>query len=477
MKKVLVVSPHPDDELNLVGSILPTMMDQKMDVYVVYTTNGDAERLIDNKRIREAIEALEVYGIPEGHVIFLGYANDWRYGIHIYQGKEGEVFTSHLKKKETNGIASHPEYCFRKQGTHHAFTRDNLKSDLKAVIEELLADVIICVDYDPHPDHRATSLLFEEILGEILHDKSNYRPTVLKKFAYQGIWYGPKDYYAENRTTNMGPYSYEGLEHDLESPGYLWGDRIAFRTDKCVLTKHLKDSIAYRAAKKHRHTVAWHRLLRIINADAVYWWRPTESLLYQADIQVSSGDARYLTDFKIFDTSDVLGSLDRIGKSECCWKPDADDAEKKIIIKLKEGKRLGEIILYEDANPENHIKSLQVTIGDKDYYMEPNQGGAPTRLYLEEDEMVDGLGIQILEYEGKPGLAEIEAYECVQEWNEDRFPIPLYCEDALQKREIRLSQRVEQICLDIKYFFVYLFEYSWKRVGQRIEKSISNRTQ
>ncbi len=60
MKKVLVVSPHPDDELNLVGSILPTMMDQKMDVYVVYTTNGDAERLIDNKRIREAIEALEV---------------------------------------------------------------------------------------------------------------------------------------------------------------------------------------------------------------------------------------------------------------------------------------------------------------------------------------------------------------------------------------------------------------------------------
>lgn len=477
MKKVLVVSPHPDDELNLVGSILAAMMDQQMDVYVAYTTNGDAERLINNKRIQEAIDALSVFRVPEDHVIFLGYANDWQYGKHIYHGKEGEVFISHLKKKETNGISSHPEYCFQKQGIHHAFTRENLKADLKTVMEEILAEVLICVDYDPHPDHRATSLLFEEILGEMLREKATYHPTVLKKFAYQGVWYGPKDYYAENRTVNMGPYHYVGFEHDVESSSYLWSDRIAFQTDKRILTKRLKDSIAYESAMIHRHTVAWHRLLRIINADAIYWWRPTESVFYQADIKGSSGNVKYLTDFKTFDTSDVLGSLDEIANAEFCWKPNLEDLEKKITIKLEEKKNLAEIILYEDVNPKNHIKSLRVTVGEKDYYLEPNLGGASTRLYLEDDEPTDEISIQILEYEGNPGLAELEAYERVQEWNEERFPIPLYHEDASQKKEVDFSQRVEQICLDIKYFFVYLFEYSWKRVGQRIEKSISNRTQ
>lgn len=476
MKKVLVISPHPDDEINLVGSILPTMVELKMDVYVVYTTNGDAERLIKNKRIQEAIDALAVYHVPEDHVIFLGYANDWQFGTHIYHGKEGEVFTSHLKKVETNGIESHPEYCFQKQKIHHDFTRENLKADLKAVMEEILADVLICVDFDPHPDHRATSLLFEEILGEMLHERTDYHPTVLKKFAYQGVWYGPKDYYTENRTANMGPYRYASLDHDVESPGYLWSDRIAFQTDGRVLTKRLKESIAYQSAARHRHTVAWHRLLRIINADAIYWWRPTESVLYQADIEVSSGSAKHLTDFKTFDTGNVLGGLDEIENADFCWKPDKEDIEKKITIKLKEEKNLSEIILYEDVNPKNHIKSLQVTVGDKDYYLEPNRGGACTRLYLDEDEVSDEICMQILEYEGNPGLAEIEAYERVQEWHEERFPIPLYREEASQKNEIELSQRIEQICLDIKYFFVYLFEYSWKRVGQKIEKSISNRT-
>ncbi|MBR1849671.1 MAG: PIG-L family deacetylase [Lachnospiraceae bacterium] len=477
MKKVLVISPHPDDELNLVGSILPAMIEQQMDVYVVYTTNGDAERIIDNKRIQEAIDALAVYHVPEDHVIFLGYANDWQFGTHIYHGKEGEVFTSHLKKVVTNGIESHPEYCFQKKKIHHDFTRENLKADLKDVMGEILADVLICVDYDPHPDHRATSLLFEEILGEMLHERTDYHPTVLKKFAYQGVWYGPKDYYTENKTVNMGPYRYASLDHDVESPGYLWSDRIAFQTDGRVLTKRLKESIAYQSAARHRHTVAWHRLLRIINADAIYWWRQTESVLYQADIEVSSGNAKHLTDFKTFDTGNVLGGLDEIMDADFCWKPDKEDIEKKITIKLKEEKSLSEIIIYEDLNPKNHIKSLQVTVGEKDYFLEPNRGGVSTRLYLDEDDAADEICMQILEYEGNPGLAEIEAYESVQEWREERFPIPLYHEEASQKNEIELSRRIEQICLDIKYFFVYLFEYSWKRVGQKIEKSISNRTQ
>lgn len=477
MKKVLVISPHPDDELNLVGSILPVMIDQQMDVYVVYTTNGDAERIINNKRTQEAIDALSVYRVPEDHVIFLGYANDWQFGTHIYHGKEGEVFTSHLKKVETNGIKSHPEYCFQKQKIHHAFTRENLKADLKDVMEEILADVLICVDYDPHPDHRATSLLFEEILGEMLHERTDYHPTLLKKFAYQGVWYGPKDYYAENRTVNMGPYHYASLEHDVESPSYLWSNRIAFRTDRRVLTKRLRDSIAYQSAVRHRHTVAWHRMLRVINTDAVYWWRPTDSLLYNADLNASSGESRFLTDFKTYDSENIMQAEDSITTRKCCWRPTPEDNQKIINIQLKEAKKVQELIVYEDVDPKNHIKCLQVSVGEKDYYIEPAKGGAPTKVLLDTDNPVEKISVQILEYDGQPGLAELEVYESVQEWDEEKLPIPLLREKLEMSSKVELSQRLEQIRLDIKYLLVFIFEYSWKRVGQKIEKSISNRTQ
>ena len=138
IEKVLVIAPHPDDEINLAAQLIIELHKLKAEVYVLYTTNGDADFKIGNRRLGEAIRALSLIDIPEKNIIFLGYANDWKEGTHIFESNE--LVTSKLGKTKTNALKTHPEYCYRKYGKHHDFIYSNFKQDFKDVINELLPD-------------------------------------------------------------------------------------------------------------------------------------------------------------------------------------------------------------------------------------------------------------------------------------------------------------------------------------------------
>ena len=81
---------------------------------------------------------------------------------------------SHGGFTHTYGIEKHPEYAYIKGKVHHLYTRSNMKADIKSVILDILPETIIAVDFDNHPDHRALSLLFEEVMGELLKEKEDY---------------------------------------------------------------------------------------------------------------------------------------------------------------------------------------------------------------------------------------------------------------------------------------------------------------
>lgn len=62
----------------------------------------------------------------------------------------------------------------------------------------------------------------------------------------------------------------------------------------------------YKALSKHLTQFAYTLAARIINGDMVYWNRRTDSLTYDADITVSSGDAKLLNDFKLVSTDKTI---------------------------------------------------------------------------------------------------------------------------------------------------------------------------
>ena len=74
--KVMVIVPHQDDDINLLGSSVKHYLNNGSELYVVFTTNGD---YYDNAEIRyqEVIKYYEDLGVSESNIIFLGYGDSW----------------------------------------------------------------------------------------------------------------------------------------------------------------------------------------------------------------------------------------------------------------------------------------------------------------------------------------------------------------------------------------------------------------
>ena len=100
-RNVMVIVPHQDDELNILGGVLDEYVRHGSDVHVVIVTTGDrAGRVLT--RHQEATAVCRSLGLPEDRVIFLGYGNEWRVdGPHIYNAQSGAVVESFMGRTAT----------------------------------------------------------------------------------------------------------------------------------------------------------------------------------------------------------------------------------------------------------------------------------------------------------------------------------------------------------------------------------------
>lgn len=461
IQRALVIAPHPDDEINLAGQLIIKMNKLGIETYVMYTTNGDAEPKIGNKRILEAIMANGVLGIDESHVIFLGYPNEWKIGSpHIYNASDDEELVSKLGKTETNSISSHPEYCFQKEKIHHKFTRRNFKNDFKHVIQSLNADLLIAPEFDSHQDHRAASLMFDEIMGEVLKENIEYKPIILKKYIHEGVWYGPKDYYQMLPTKTEGPREYAGGMHDLDSPCFKWDDRLIIPAEKETLTTLLRDNVIYKAAKQHKVTTAWYEMQRVINSDIVYWTRRSDNMALNAHIEVSSGDKTHLNDFKLYDCQNTLERLyDGCSEYSFCWIPDNDDIEKQIIFSFSCKTYINSIAIYESFSAKNHIKKIQIIDNKKVIAeVELKKDGSATVISLD-NLYTKTLSFKVIEWIGIPAISEIEIY--------GNYPNRVLLEHVdckdVENAYFKIIQRLEHFWFMMKFLFVFKIKYEIRK--------------
>ena len=469
ISKMLVVAPHPDDEINLAGQLIVKAVKENIEVYVLYTTNGDATEKEKNDRVQEAINSLRVLGVRYENIIFLGYANEWQVNEHIYYAEKELVST--LNKTVTNCFKGYNEYCLKKCQMHHTFTYENFKKDMKAAIEDIAADVLICVDFDSHPDHRAASLTFDRCMGEILKEHCTYRPIVLKKYAYNGVWNGEKDYYEEpfQRTKHETNFFYNGSVHELESPNFSWNDRISLRVPKETITPLLKKNILYKAARQHTLTTAWYEMQRVINGDAVYWNRPTNNVMFEAALQASSGETKYVNDFMMYDAGNILNKKEPFKGREYCWRPDETDADKMLTVQFGKNKKIKEIVLYEDFDVKNHIKKLEIQLEKNVFHCEPNVKGTKTKLVLKEPIETDKIIIRVCEMIGNGGLCEVEAYteealhrktnDFLENWVEPKIPKYSYI--------TKLEQKVEKLSILFEFAIRFKIKYEVNRLLKR----------
>lgn len=450
-KKALVIVPHQDDELILVGPFWDKLQDE-YEVFVAFTTNGDYDlKQETNGRLLEALSALQELGVQDSHVIFMGYGDKWK-GKHIYNASQDEIKVSHCGRHETYALANHQDFHYIKYGEHAAYTRKNFLSDMVSVIESIHPDAILCCDIDEHPDHIATSLLFEEAVGMLMKKDEGYHPLVLKKFNYNGSWFGRSDYWLYKETImnaargRFAPWGYE-----LENPAYSMEKALAVYSSRIQYTEDLKKSQLYTASLKYKSQPLYLRLHKVMNSNSLFWERRTDNLAFYADIWATSGNASALNDFKLLDCKDV-NSGRAVGFCEYGWIPKPEDARKEIKVRFKNIVSIKKICLYEIITQSSHVEDCVIKIKDKIFHTGPfRRDGICNEIVFDKEICnVESLSVSIEKYVGeRPGLAEIEIFD-KEETESHLFTEQTECPQYVRKP---IKNLLFSVGLEIQYFF------------------------
>ena len=438
--RVLILAPHPDDEINVAGSMIVSLSRKGAEIFAAYSTNGDFEQSAE-VRAAEAIESLKILGVDSDHVIWLGYGD-------TYNGTgKPHVFYAETPMQSRAGHSS--TYAPRgfKPWRQSTYTRANFFADLKSLILELRADVIFCVDLDFHADHRALSLAFDRIMGEILHCEE-YRPTVFKKLAYATAFTAEQDLHCDCLLPTKRPHL--GLEaYDFELIDkffYDWESRIRFPILPQYRKPLLKGNPIARAVFAHKSQRIQRNALAIINADEVFFERRTDSITFRAKVSASSGNADAVCDFRILDLIDINESPPRFGNF--AWTPSKDDRERRLTFHWNSPQSVRLIKIYGVLN--GSVDKLRISF-DNSMSLEcrVERGGLPTVIELPTPIEITRAEFRILSADGEFGIGEIEMFSTIEPKRAIQPPATIDCDEQrpslLQVLRLRFRQLLERI--------------------------------
>lgn len=358
---LMVIVPHEDDEINLAGSLIYGARQEGMPVKCAFLTNGDAEYPAFI-RIHEAVKALQILGVKEEDIIFLGYPDGGRHGERspfLHGPEEIKKAGGH---PSTYGSRNLPDFASSKYGKPHDCSWENLLSDLEAVILEYKPSLIAATDFDYHPDHRMCYLAFMEAMNRILHENHEYRPKVLMGYCYTTGFDSVNDFYgAHLLSTVVNRQTLRNKKYETENPVYPWNDRIRIPVPAACRT-WLRDNILFQALCAHLSQKASRRAVRLVNGDEVFWERRTDNLLYEGKVTVSSGNPKYLHDFHMMNTKDILSEEPEM--TDYLWTPEADDKNPWCRCDFRKPQHVESIVLYGNIEEKSRIEKGRISFSN-----------------------------------------------------------------------------------------------------------------
>lgn len=408
-KKLLIFAPHQDDEINIAGSLMVSFIKMGGNVFVCYATNSDYEFNADI-RVNEAIKACKKIGISKDHIILLGFGDTSdSEDTHFYNSDD--VTISHAMRTETYGACGIDDYSFIRDGSHAKYSRKAFDRQIYNIINEIRPDYVACTDIDEHPDHRMLSISFDFNMGKILNENPNYRPIVLKRFAYPLAYHGYPNYLSKNvcstKRPNLGDlykFNYDVFELDQ----YSWDKRIRI-PNYYANARFLWDDLLYRAVGRYYSQYGLLNVTKILNGDEVFWEKRSDNLVFLAELVVSSGNYEYLRDFKTYDLADVMGVKPQMKK--CGWSPSIEDEKPYIGLTWRKPVRISEIRISIDPAVDCVPKMVEIYVEDTQIYI-GDFSGCKSQLIIPLNEIkADNLKLVFNKSEKTFSISELEVFE------------------------------------------------------------------
>lgn len=195
--QILVIAPHPDDDLIIAAGVTYAALQRGEQITVVYMTNGDKWGINNgNLRQDEAVEGQTGnLGTRESDLIFLGYPDGGLSAMYQNYPNESDRFLTAPSGQTATyahrglGRTDYHSYRF---GAHANYNKFNLLMDLKDIIGSRRPDHIITLaEFDLHLDHATTYWATRDAVLAVTAADPSYAPVIDKALVHSAnetIW-------------------------------------------------------------------------------------------------------------------------------------------------------------------------------------------------------------------------------------------------------------------------------------------------
>eukprot|EP00727_Mastigamoeba_balamuthi_P000940 m51a1_g10843 putative cathepsin f precursor (846) ;mRNA; f:27667-31774 len=306
---VLVVAPHPDDEVLCCSGVLHRAVARGHAVRVALLTNGEfygsgRERGI--VRQGESVAALALLGVPEDSVAFLGYPD--AYLRKIVERRTSEPLVTKHGISETYGERGlgGADYHFVRTGQHASYTFDSVVGDVASMLLEFRPDHVVVsgTSADSHGDHKSADVIVREALAAALKADPRFRVALHKAMVWNTDITWPNFYDPSERVRLPNTPEFEGHAVErLDVPSQM-------------LSAVPKENLKYRAIESYasQSGATCSILLRFIHRDELFF-----ATSFPAGTEVPIVDAGSDSLACAGDTV-VLDGSNSTGLSHLAWK-------------------------------------------------------------------------------------------------------------------------------------------------------------
>jgi len=266
--KILVISPHPDDDVITAAGITYQAVQNQEPIGIIYMTNGDFQG-IDSGYLRqgEAANAQAYLGMIEDNLIFLGYPDGYLDTIYYNYVNVTDIFITTYGQSTTYGNRGlgRTDYHSYRFGVPADYNKYNILLDLEDIISTFKPDHIFTLSqFDVNPDHSTTYELMRLAVLSVINNDPNYNPTIHKTIVHWGSDAWPN---------SMDPTAYFAEIPDLFSwTGLNWNDRESIEVPLAMQSTSYWMNPKYLAVSAHASQDGANGFLgRFIHRDEIFW--------------------------------------------------------------------------------------------------------------------------------------------------------------------------------------------------------------
>jgi LmbE family N-acetylglucosaminyl deacetylase len=273
--QILVLAPHPDDDIITSAGIIYDAHRRGEPVTVVYLTNGDFNGTnVGFTRQNEAVTAQTQYlGTLESELIFLGYPDGYTMTLYNSYPRATDWFTAPNGQSVTYGHRGlgGSDYHFYRFGAHALYNRANMVLDLTTILQTYRpAHIFTTGQYDSHPDHETAYNVLKEALTSVLTDAS-YKPVVHTTVVHSPCCDpsngGREPYWPDL----VNATRYFSILPDIPTVPLDWSKRESLDVPLTMQQSSLSNNIKYLATLAHVSQLGDDYLQRFVHKDEVFW--------------------------------------------------------------------------------------------------------------------------------------------------------------------------------------------------------------